>query len=245
VTVLNYEADEEAGGKLIIVCAEGRITVRSAAGIPLALNGRPVSQASVVEGDELAVGSMTYTVCGAAPPRRGMPQRAGELWDGEQRLVLADPIALIGNDAQADIALAATAAAIQVAIVRVESEHVLIDLTGSGTSVDGKEVRQVVLKSGQGIEWGDHRFIFHSGAAAAFQSDPDRMLAPEALSLRCFNISPMARTLLAEEHVVPGRRAGQFGRSPSGATVAWLNAICVINITLGAIAWRLWFGRFA
>ena len=140
------------------------------------VNGQPVDDADLREGDVLEVGAFTFrftdpTAPTVKPPTLPAPAAAFEVEDLDQALRIEGRAVLIGRRETADISLTESAASSAHALVLVlEGRHVVRDLNSrTGTFVNGAKVHEKALEPGDVLRVGetDFRYVRLGGPALA------------------------------------------------------------------------------
>jgi pSer/pThr/pTyr-binding forkhead associated (FHA) protein len=139
------------------------------------VNGQPVDEADLREGDVLQVGTFTFrftdpTAPPVRPPTLPGPAAVLEVEELDQPLQLPGRVTLIGRRETADISLTENSASSAHALLFVfEGRHVLRDLNSrTGSLVNGVKIHEHTLESGDLFTVGDTTFRYvRRGAVAA------------------------------------------------------------------------------
>jgi pSer/pThr/pTyr-binding forkhead associated (FHA) protein len=152
------------------------------------VNGQPVEEADLREGDVLQVGTFTFrftdpTAPPVKPPTLPGPTAVLEVEELDQPLQLPGRAALIGRRETADVSLTENSASSAHALLfDFEGRHVLRDLNSrTGTLVNGVKIHEHTLESGDLFKVGDTTFRYvRKGAAAPEDGKRSQPAAPEA-----------------------------------------------------------------
>jgi pSer/pThr/pTyr-binding forkhead associated (FHA) protein len=152
------------------------------------VNGQPVDEADLREGDVLQVGTFTFrftdpTAPPVKPPTLPGPAAVLEVEELDQPLQLPGRVTLIGRRETADVSLTENSASSAHALLFVfEGRHVLRDLNSrTGTLVNGVKIHEHTLESGDSFKVGDTTFRYvRKGAAAPENGKPPRAVPSEA-----------------------------------------------------------------
>src|SRR3954447_397376 len=138
------------------------------------LNGQPVEESDLREGDVLQVGTFTFrftdpTAPPVKPPTLPGPSAELEVEELDQPLRLARRATLIGRRETADISLTETSASSAHALLfAFEGRHMLRDLNSrTGTFVNDVKVHEHALESGDLFKVGETSFRYVRKGAAA------------------------------------------------------------------------------
>jgi pSer/pThr/pTyr-binding forkhead associated (FHA) protein len=151
------------------------------------VNGQPVDEADLREGDVLQVGTFTFrftdpTAPPVKPPTLPGPAAVLEVEELEQPLQVPGRSTLIGRRETADVSLTENSASSAHALLFVfEGRHVLRDLNSrTGTLVNGVKIHEHTLESGDLFTVGDTTFRYvRKGAAAPDNGKPAQPASPD------------------------------------------------------------------
>ena len=156
------------------------------------VNGQPIVEADLREGDVLQVGPFTFrftdpTALAARPPALPAPPAALEVEGLDAPLPLKGRSVLIGRRESADISLTENSASSAHALLLVlEGHHLVRDLgSRTGTLVNGVKVHEQVLDAGDVLRVGETDFRYVPlGRAAASAAKARGPAAPQSAEVR-------------------------------------------------------------
>jgi pSer/pThr/pTyr-binding forkhead associated (FHA) protein len=152
------------------------------------LNGQPVDEVDLREGDVLQVGTFTFrftdpTAPPVKPPSLPAPPAVLEVDELDRPLPVTRRVTLVGRRESADISLTEDSASSAHALLYVfEGRHMLRDLNSrTGTLVNGVKIHEHALESGDLFTVGDTTFRYvRKGSAPVANGKPSQAAAPAA-----------------------------------------------------------------
>lgn len=199
----------------IIINTGARLIVRDLASrTQTRVNGQPVNEADLREGDVLQVGPFTFRFTDPSPPAVRAPALPGptavlQVEGLDEPLPLKGRTTLIGRREAADISLVENAASsAHVLILVADGKHLVRDLNSrTGTFVNGVKVYEHALSSGDMVRVGETDFQYLLTAepggqpeAAATATPAESKMSVEVESLQT---GPPPGTKLAEAEADP------------------------------------------